>query len=90
MSTRGVTPDTGTSGCATVIIDLTPIRDGTGQVRLLDTVEARSKAVVKTWLARRDPGWRQGLEVVGMDGFTWFEPSATEELSDAVAVMDRT
>ena len=32
----------------TVIIDLIPIRDGTGPSRLLDTVEGRSKAAFKT------------------------------------------
>ena len=32
----------------TVIIDLTPIRDGTGPTRLLDMVEGRSKQVFKT------------------------------------------
>ena len=34
----------------TVIIDLTPVRDGTGPARLLDMVEGRSKQVFKTWL----------------------------------------
>ena len=37
----------------TVIIDLTPIRDGTGPSRLLDMVEGRSKQAFKTWLAER-------------------------------------
>jgi hypothetical protein len=37
-----------------VIIDLTPIRDGTGPARLLDMVEGRSKRVFKTWLGERD------------------------------------
>jgi len=43
----------------TVIIDLTPIRDGTGPARLLDMVEGRSKAAFKTWLAARlaPPGY---------------------------------
>ena len=40
----------------TVIIDLTPVRDGTGPARLLDMVEGRSKAAFKTWLADRDAG----------------------------------
>ena len=35
----------------TVIIDLTPIRDGTGPARLLDMVEGRTKQAFKTWLA---------------------------------------
>jgi transposase len=72
----------------TVIIDLTPIRDGTGPSRLLDMVEGRSKQVFKTWLAARDKAWRNQLEVVAMDGFTGFKTATTEELPDAVAVMD--
>ena len=53
----------------TVIIDLTPIRDGTGPARLLDMVEGRSKQAFKQWLADRPQSWRQGLQVVAMDGF---------------------
>jgi transposase len=44
----------------TVIIDLTPVRDGTGPARLLDMVEGRSKAAFKAWLAERDKDWRDG------------------------------
>jgi transposase len=72
----------------TVIIDLTGIRDGTGPARLLDMVEGRSKQAFKTWLAERPEAWRNGIEVVAMDGFTGFKTAATEELPDAVAVMD--
>ncbi|PFG33243.1 ISL3 family transposase [Sanguibacter antarcticus] len=72
----------------TVIIDLTPIRDGTGPARLLDMVEGRSKAAFKTWLAERPETWRQEVEVVAMDGFTGFKTATSEELPDAVAVMD--
>jgi transposase len=72
----------------TVIIDLTPIRDKTGPARLLDMVEGRSKAAFKTWLADRPKTWREGIEVVAMDGFTGFKTAAAEELPDAVAVMD--
>ena len=72
----------------TVIIDLTPIRDGTGPARLLDMVAGRSKQAFKTWLANRPTAWRDGLEVVAMDGFTGFKTATTEELPDAVAVMD--
>ncbi|MBD4385956.1 ISL3 family transposase, partial [Xanthomonas citri pv. citri] len=42
----------------TVIIDLTPVRDGTGPARLLDMVEGRSKQAFKTWLADRPQDWR--------------------------------
>ena len=72
----------------TVIIDLTPNRDKTGPSRLLDMIEGRSKAVFKTWLAARPQDWRDGVEVVAMDGFTGFKTAASEELPDAVAVMD--
>ena len=72
----------------TVIIDLTPIRDGTGPARLLDMVEGRSKQAFKTWLAERPDAWRDAVEVVAMDGFTGFKTATTEELPDAVAVMD--
>ncbi len=72
----------------TVVIDLTPIRDGTGPARLLDMVEGRSKAAFKTWLADRPQAWRDAVEVVAMDGFTGFKTATVEELPQAVAVMD--
>ena len=72
----------------TVIIDLTGIRDGTGPARLLDMVEGRSKQAFKTWLAARPQAWRDAVEVVAMDGFTGFKTATSEELPDAVAVMD--
>ena len=72
----------------TVIIDLTPIRNGTGPSRLLDMVEGRSKAAFKTWLADRPQAWRDAVEVVAMDGFTGFKTATSEEPPEAVAVMD--
>ena len=72
----------------TVIIDLTSIRDGTGPSRLLDMVEGRSNQAFKQWLAARDQAWRDAVEVVAMDGFTGFKTATSEELPDAVAVMD--
>jgi transposase len=72
----------------TVIIDLTPIRDRSGPARLLDMVEGRSKQAFQQWLSHRDASWRDGVEVVAMDGFTGFKTATTEELPDAVAVMD--
>jgi transposase len=71
-----------------VIIDLTGIRDRTGPARLLDMVEGRSKQAFKTWLTERPQAWRDAVEVVAMDGFTGFKTATTEELPDAVAVMD--
>lgn len=72
----------------TVIIDLTPVRDGTGPARLLDMVEGRSTRVFSGWLAAMPQAWRDGVEVVAMDGFTGFKAATTDELPAAVAVMD--
>jgi transposase len=72
----------------TVIIDLTPVADRTGPARLLDMVEGRSKAVFAAWLAARPQAWRDQIEVVAMDGFTGFKTATTDELPDAVTVMD--
>ncbi len=57
----------------TVIIDLTPVRSGTGPARLLDMLEGRSKQAFKQWLADRPQAWRDRVEVVAMDGFTGFK-----------------
>lgn len=72
----------------TVVIDLTPVRDGTGPARLLDMISGRSKAVFKQWLAGRPPAWSDAIEAVAMDGFTGFKTATTEELPQATAVMD--
>jgi transposase len=72
----------------TVIIDLTSVRAGIGPARLLDMVEGRSKQAFQQWLAGRPEAWRASVEVVAMDGFTGFKTATTEELPDAVAVMD--
>jgi transposase len=72
----------------TVIIDLTGVRAGTGPARLLDMVEGRSKQAFKQWLTERQGSWRDQVEVVAMDGFTGFKTATTEELPDAVTVMD--
>jgi hypothetical protein len=74
-------------------LDRGPDRGGARRVvelreRLLDMVEGRSKAAFKTWLAARPAAWRDGIEVVAMDGFSGFKTATTEELSDAVAVMN--
>jgi transposase len=71
-----------------VIIDLTPVRDDTGPTRLLDMVEGRSKQVFAAWLAEQSQTWRDGVQIVAMDGFTGFKTAAVENLPDAVEVMD--
>jgi transposase len=72
----------------TVVVDLTPVREGTGPARLLDMVEGRSKKVFATWLEARPQAWRDGVQVVAMDGFTGFKTAAAEQLPGAVEVMD--
>ena len=78
----------GGSKYVTVIIDLTPVRDGTGCSRLLDMVPGRSKKVFKDWLDQQEQDSRDGIETVAMDGFTGFKTAAAEEIPQAVAVMD--
>ena len=72
----------------TVIIDLTPIRNGTGPSRLLDMVEGRSKRCSPPGWPSATQAWRDSVEVVAMDGFTGFKTATSQELPDAVAVMD--
>ncbi|GAA3852816.1 hypothetical protein KACC15558_35020 [Brevibacterium ammoniilyticum] len=72
----------------TVIIDLTPISQATGPARLLDMMPGRSKQMFKQWLRARPKAWRDGIDVVSMDGFSGFKTASVEELPDAVEVMD--
>ncbi|MBC3762798.1 ISL3 family transposase [Quadrisphaera sp. RL12-1S] len=54
----------------------------------INMVEGRSKSAFATWLAARPAAWRDGIEVVAMDGFAGFRTATTAELPDTVAVMD--
>jgi transposase len=72
----------------TVILDLTPVRDGAGPSRLLDMVPGRSAAVFEDWLAGRPEEWKDSVEIVAMDGFTGFKTAAGTQVPDAVTVMD--
>lgn len=72
----------------TVLIDLTPVRQGTGPARLVDMIPGRSKTALVSWLADRDPHWRGQIEIVAMDGFTGFKSAAAEQLPTATTVMD--
>jgi transposase len=72
----------------TVIIDATPVADGTGSSRLLDMVEGRSKEVFASWLQAQTQDFRDRVEVVAMDGFTGFKTAAVQQLPDAVEVLD--
>lgn len=78
----------GESSWVTVLIDLTPVIDGTGPARLLDMIPGRSKQVLKTWMAARDQAFRDRVKVVAMDGFTGYKSATAEELPAARIVMD--
>ena len=78
----------GQDGYVTVIIDLTPVLDGTGRARLLDLVPGRSAAALKTWLAAQSSAFREQVDVVAMDGFTGYKNAAADQLPEATPVMD--
>ena len=71
-----------------MIIDLTPVLEGTGRARLLDMVPGRSAAALRTWLAAQSPQFRDQVEVVAMDGFGGYKTAATDQLPEATTVMD--
>jgi transposase len=75
-------------GFVTVITDLTAVVAGQGRARLLDLVPGRSAAALRTWLNDRDQAFRDGVQVVAMDGFGGYKNAATTALPDAVTVMD--
>jgi transposase len=83
--TRGRRAD---GGFVTVIIDLTPVLDGSGRARLIDLVAGRSAAALTSWLSAQTAVFRGQVQVVAMDGFSGYKTAATEMLPDATAVMD--
>ncbi|WP_300593414.1 ISL3 family transposase [Microbacterium sp.] len=72
----------------TVIIDLTPTRTNTGPSRLLAVVEGRSKQALKQWLQQQSESFRDGVEIVAMDGFTGYKSATVETIDDVTTVMD--
>ena len=77
-----------TDGFVTVIIDLTPVLEGTGRARLLDMVPGRSAAALRTWLSAQTAQFRDHVEVVAMDGFGGYKTAASDQLPEATTVMD--
>lgn len=75
-------------GFVTVIIDLTPVLQGTGRARLLDMVAGRSAAALKTWLASQSAAFRDQVQIVAMDGFSGYKTAAADQLPEATIVMD--
>lgn len=58
----------------TVFTDLTPVRDGVGQARLLGVVSGRPEAITERWLAQRPEEWRAAVDIIDtsrvLDAFT--------------------
>lgn len=76
------------SSFVTVLVDLTPLVDGTGPARLLDMRPGRSAEVLRTWLQERTPDFRENVQVVTMDGFAGYATAVDEALPAATKVMD--
>ena len=76
------------SNLVTILVDLTPLVDGRGPARLLDIRPGRSADVLRTWLQERDPGFREQVQVVTMDGFTGYASAVDQVLPGATKVMD--
>src|SRR3546814_14857719 len=72
----------------TVIIDLTPIRDGTGPSRLLDLVDGRSKAVFKTRLADGPQDGRDAGAVAEWAGSTRFQTAPARGTPAPLPALD--
>ena len=78
----------GSSSFVTVLVDLTPVVDGTGPSRLLDMVPGRSAKVLTEWLDARDQVFRDRVKVVTMDGFAGYHSAAAKAVPAARTVMD--
>ncbi len=72
----------------TVIIDLTGPRTGRRPGPAAGHGRGPLQAGVQDLARRTRPSLARRVEVVAMDGFTGFKTATTEELPDAVAVMD--
>lgn len=72
----------------TVIVDLTPVIDGTGPARLLDMLPGRSAELLKAWLDKQNANFRSRVKVVAMDGFAGYRAATADALPAARAVMD--
>ena len=76
------------SSFVTVLVDLTPLVDGTGSARLLDMRPGRSADVLRTWLQERTPEFKRQVQVVTMDGFAGYATAVDQVLPEARKVMD--
>lgn len=70
-----------------VIVDLAPIRGGTGPSRLLEMIPGQLTKVRTSWLKDCPARFLAGIEEVTMDGFTGFKAAATEQLPAVIKVV---
>ncbi len=78
----------GSSSFVTVLVDLTPVVDGTGPARLLDMISGRSAKVLTDWLDARDQAFRDRIKVVTMDGFAGYHTASAKAVPEARTVTD--
>ena len=78
----------GSPSFVTVLVDLTPVADGTGPSRLLDMAPGRSAKVLTNWLDVRNQAFRDRVKVVTMDGFAGYHAAAAKAVPEARTVMD--
>ncbi len=78
----------GSSSFVTVLVDLTPVVDGTGPARMLDMIAGRSAKVLTEWVDARDQAFRDRIKVVTMYGFAGYQSDAAKAVPAARTVMD--
>ncbi len=69
---------------ATAIVDLTPGRPA----RLLDVVENRSGAALRSWLAARPDAWKAQISTAALDPFRGYASALADQLPAATRVLD--
>ena len=77
----------GSSSFVTVLVDLTPVVDGTGPARVLDMVQGRSAKAMTDWLDARDRAFRDRIKVVTIDGFAGYHSAAAKAVPAIRTVM---
>lgn len=71
----------------TVVVDLTPRRDGR-PARLLDVAEGRSGTAFAGWFASRSEEFRRNVRVVAMDAFAGYKHAVMKAVPHAREVLD--
>lgn len=59
-----------------------------GQASLIGMVEGRCESSVWTWFAARPQSWRERIEIMTMGGFSGHKSATSEEVPQAVTVIN--